>query len=348
MGRKIGKRLFCLGTLLAMMMGVGAQAESTTYDYWDGNVHFMFTAEDMDATTVTPFVGKYYQFQDTEEVARIVYGESNYAVADEDDALTAFVGDRGNLTVSHPRYVAFIDFDSPCSENLFAVIGESGDAYELKHILKNEDQELDFMSRTEAERQAEALVSRLYGHAGFRAVKNFAITQSDYDALCDDRLTETTQGSAGGIQTEDLGYLICMKQYVNDLPIADRWNQGRNHLGVNVAVEIWMLWSPKGCEYIAMGGQGPIQYGEDCIPCQVISREAAMNAFANAYNYVLGAGTKEIWDVQLEWFGSDPTALDEEVTFNPMWCFYTPQVYESVIYSVDCFYVDACTGEVFL
>ena len=215
------------------------------------------------------------------------------------------------------------------------------------------------MSRAEAESEAEHLVNEIYEGLSFKSIATFAITREEYNAQYDARREQLevwfsepkmSEGMRQWVDfpQEDLGYLICLAQEINELPVA--WSLFQNVRGAPRArnVKIWVFWTPEGCKYLSSDYQ-VMDLSKSADVCEVLSREQAMAAFSEAYNYILGAEKIEVWDMRLVWFtdlnGSDDPGA--ELTFRPMWCIYVPKFYseDETQWGEFGYWMDAVTGE---
>ncbi len=363
----MNKSLFIL-LALVLVSFTFAVGESTSVERHDGQVFYRLQDNVFIETKVTPFSARAYQFVDPERIAKLFFGDSEYSLEFESFEVKKYVGNAGSLTVSKPEIDSGLSFDSEYTNTVFTPIPLVLDIYRMSIELEDEDQELSFMSRSEVETEVERFVNEIYEGLNFRSIANFAITRSDYEACYENRRDELEVLIGSNDKTvqdmrpkenfphEDLGYLICLAQEVNELPIS--WSCFQNVPGMqrNLPVEIWVFWTPYGCKYF--WGDTVMDPLESTDSCEVISREEAMDAFAEAYNYILGTQEIEVHDMNLVWFTDIPeydynsptpgNIVNTEIRFRPMWCIYTPQFYGEGTDHENGYYVDACTGEVWI
>lgn len=351
------KKLFCVLLIFILLLSTGAMSENTPIDYSDGQVHYIFSESTDDATHVTPFVAQAYRFSNPDRIAQLFFGSSEFLIADENSENVAYARDGETLIISKPNMDALLHFDSEYSETVFTPITLITDVYAMRAEIEHWNQELSFMSRAQAEAAVEQFVGSIYEGLHFKSVANFAITRNDYESRYEARKNELEMWFADpkmsegmrprvDFEREDLGYLICLAQEVNELPIAWSFFQNGSGLPRNQNVVIWAFWTPEGCKYLSPDYQVMFPV-ENTAPCNVLSRSQAMEIFSQAYNYVLGAKEIEVCDIQLVWFTDLDGNDDGSRTFRPMWYLYVPKFYgeESEWWGEFGYYVDAVTGE---
>lgn len=365
------KKLFCIILALALPACTFAVGESAAVERQDGQVYFMLPENTFTEACVTPFSARAYRFADSERIAELFFGDADYSIDNDIDneGIVRYTSGEESLTVSTPQMDAQISFDSEYTTTVFTPIPLITDIYAMRDELEDEDAELSFMSRAEAEAEVERFAGEIYEGLNFQCIANFAITRSDYEASyerrreeldaligSDDKTTQDMRAKADFPQ-EDLGYLIGLAQEINGLPVTWSFFQNVRDMPRNLEVDFWVFWTPYGCKYFrSVIAVEPLA---NEAPCEVLLREQAMDAFAEGYNYVLGAREVEVWDAQLVWFTDQPEIIDTgdiatsgniagEIHFRPMWCMYTPKYYsyydDSAFLELG-FYVDARTGE---
>lgn len=354
------KKLLCILQIFALLMSASTTGEVAPVDYWDGQVHYLLSGHANETASVTPFTARPYRFSSPDRIVSLFWGDSGDCLkAEENDENLFYTGDGETLIISKPDQAASLHFDSEYSEAVFTPIQFVEDVYAFRTEVENWEQELSFMSRDEAEAEAERFVCEIFEGLCFRSIATFAITRSEYEAQYEARRDELetwfaipkmSEGMRRWVDfpQEDLGYLICLAQEVNDLPIAWSFFQNVPAAPLNQSVELWLFWTPEGCKYLSTDYQvmAPL---ENTDACTVLSRTQALETFSEAYNYTIGAKEIEVWDAHLVWF-TDMNGDDSNGTrlvFRPMWCMYVPKFYndDGALRGEFGYWVDAVTGE---
>lgn len=358
------KRLACI-LLLLILLSTAALGEDAPGSFQEGQVHYQLSEGAQAVESVTPFIAQPYRFSDSEAIARLFFEDDGYALDSENNDNKIYTSEGETLTVTQPDQDGIIHFDSEYAETVFTPISLVTDVYAMRRELENWEQALSFMPRVDAEAQAEQLAGEVYPGASFQSIATFAITRNDYETRYEARRDELEMWFADSKMSEgmrrridfpqeDLGYLICLAQEVNELPIAWSFFQNVPTAPLNSAVKIWVFLTPEGCKYFS--SDLPVMcLQQNNAACQILSSEQAMQTFSEAYNS-LGANEIEVWDLDLVWF-TDMPQCDEDgnitgdgLEFRPMWCVYVPELYGEgkERWGEFGYYVDAVTGETWI
>ena len=359
------KRMVCMLQLL-ILLSTAALGEGVPGSFQEGQVHYQLSEGVPAVESVTPFIAQPYRFSDSEAIARLFFEDDGYALNSENNDNKVYTSEGETLTVTQPYRDGAIRFDSEYAETVFTPISLVTDIYAMRGEVENWEQELSFMARADAEAQVEQLAGEVFPGASFQSIATFAVTRNDYEMRYEARREELEMWFADSKMSEgmhrrvdfpqeDLGYLICLAQKLNKLPIAWSFFQNVPSAPLNLPVEIWVFLTPEGCKYFS--SHLPVmRLQQNNAACQVISREEAIQAFSEAYNYVLGAKEIEVWDLDLVWF-TDMPQYDEDgnitgdgLEFRPMWYVYVPELYGGgkEWWGEFGYCVDAVTGETWI